>query len=219
MLNNLQEKLYNILSGKLTNEIIVADSLTTKDPDYILNSPNAVGYESTQQQLSLFMNLITGYSPDTTILDIGAGRGDLYKFITELYEVPNINYYGIEQNPLLCNAANDKYNLELSNSIFSIDSSLPIKDWVVASGLYFSRQCSSEDKDLEKLINEVDLMYNAANMAVSFNLLSPIGNETHDGHFYVHPGLILDILIEKYQLVSVKHNYSNSVYTVTIYKF
>ena len=219
MLDKLQERILNIISGKQTAEIIKLDELIATDPEYILNSPKAVGYETTQEQLSLFLNLIIGYSPDATILDIGAGRGDLYEFLLGLYGVSTIDYFGIEQNPLLCTAAKDRYGLELSNMIFSIDSTLPMKDWIVASGLYFTRQCSSEDKDLEKLINEVDLMYNAANVAVSFNLLSPINNEIHDGHFYVHPGLILDMMIEKYQLVSIKHNYSNSIYTVTIYKF
>ena len=68
-------------------------------------------------------------------------------------------------------------------------------------------------------ISKWNNLYASANVAVSFNLLSPINNEIHDGYFYVHPGLIMDILIEKYQLVAVKHNYSNSIYTVTIYKF
>ncbi len=76
-----------------------------------------------------------------------------------------------------------------------------------------------KDEDLNYLLDAVDKMYNSASTAVSFNLLSPINNEIHDGHFYVHPGLILDMLIEKYQLVTVKHNYSNSIYTVTIYKY
>ena len=62
-------------------------------------------------------------------------------------------------------------------------------------------------------------MYSLANNVVSFNMLSPIGNEVVDGFFYVHPGLIMDMLIEKYRYVTVKNNYSEDVYTVTIYKF
>lgn len=219
MLDKLRDKIVAIMSGQPDEDTIKADALKAKDPDYLKNSPQAVGYETTQEQLSMMLNTIIGYSPNNSILDIGAGRGDLYNFIKDFYGVESYDYYGIEQNPILCDVAKEKYDLELSNNIFATGSKLPKKDWVVACGLFFERKMESEDQDLERLLDQIDTMYDAATLAVSFNLLSPINNEIHDGQFYVHPGLIMDMLIEKYQLVSVKHNYSNSVYTVTIYKF
>ena len=72
---------------------------------------------------------------------------------------------------------------------------------------------------MQKLFTDVEQLYDTANTAVAFNLLSPIRNKHHEGFFYVHPGLIMDLLIEKYRYVTVRHNYSNDVYTVIIYKF
>jgi hypothetical protein len=95
---------------------------------------------------------------------------------------------------------------------------LPTADWVVASGVFTQRRCETEDQDLQKLFNDIAILYNTANNAVAFNLLSPINTQHHQGFFYVHPGLIMDMLIEKYQSVIVRHNYSKDVYTVTIYK-
>ena len=219
MLDNLKEKIVSILSGKPDVTTSKADALKVTDSEYMKNSPKAVGYDTTQEQLFLMLNVLIGYSPENSILDLGAGRGDLYEFIREFYNVAPVSYFGIEQNPLLCDAAKSKHNLTLSNAIFDCNTKLPNYDWVVACGLFFERKMNSEDRDLENLLQLVDVMYASANVAVSFNLLSPINNEIHDGCFYVHPGLIMDILIEKYQLVAVKHNYSNSIYTVTIYKF
>ena len=220
MLNNIKEKILKILSGELDDATKKADALLATDPEYLINSPKAVGYDSTQEQLSMFLNILFGFDPYiNSILDIGAGRGDLYDFILDFYGSDSLNYFGIEQNTLLCDAASKKYNIDLLNSVFTSKSTLPKKDWVVACSYFFERKCKTEDQDLQKLLDEVDTMYNAANIAVSFNLLSPINNEIHDGHFYVHPGLILDMMIEKYQYVGIKHNYSNSIYTVTIYKF
>ncbi len=54
-------------------------------------------------------------------------------------------------------------------------------------------------KHLQKLFEDIDILYNTATQVVSFNLLSPINTTHHDGFFYVHPGLMLDMLIEKYQ--------------------
>ena len=62
------------------------------------------------------------------------------------------------------------------------------------------------------------LIFFIINQIVSFNLLNPINNTLHEGFFYVHPGLVMDMLIEKYQYVTVRNNYSKDVYTVLIYK-
>jgi len=69
-----------------------------------------------------------------------------------------------------------------------------------------------------QLFEDIDILYQSASVAVSFNLLNPINNIHHEGFFYVHPGLVLDMLIEKYQNIILRNNYSKDVYTVTIYK-
>ena len=76
----------------------------------------------------------------------------------------------------------------------------------------------SEDDDLKKLFSDIDILYNQASLAVTFNLLNPINNTHHEGFFYVHPGLVLDMLIEKYENIILRNNYSKDIYTVTIYK-
>lgn len=219
MLDNIKEKILRILSGQSDPETEKADRMSPTDPEYMQNSPQAVGYHSTQEQMNLFLNLLFGYNPDTdTITDVGAGRGDMYGFIRDFYgSVPS--YYGFERSPLLVDAAANKWGISLDNRDIDSMEYLPKKNWVVAAGFFFERRHDREDDDLNYLLQVVDKMYESATTAVSFNLLSPINNEIHDGHFYVHPGLILDMLIEKYQLVSIKHNYSNSVYTVIIYKY
>jgi hypothetical protein len=96
---------------------------------------------------------------------------------------------------------------------------LPTSEWVVASGIFTERRCETENEDLIKLIDNIDILYNAATQIVSFNLLNPINTKHHQGFFYVHPGLILDMLIEKYRYVNLRNNYSPDVYTITIYKY
>ena len=90
--------------------------------------------------------------------------------------------------------------------------------WVVAIGYFLQRRTDSTDTELIKVFDDIDKMYNLCNTAVSFNLLSPINIETQPEFFYMHPGLIMDMLIEKYQYVNIRHNYSNSMYTITIFK-
>jgi hypothetical protein len=218
MLNQLQEKIQRLLYGNDPEHVRRDNLKADTDPDYMLNSPQVVGYNTTAEQQYLFQNLIIGFDPNNSnILDIGCGRCDLYGFIREMYPNALFGYNGIDHNPIMTDLAKQKYNLDIQPNSFE-NAKLNNHDWVVASGYFTQRKCDSEDADLMKMFEDIDKMYNLANQAVSFNLLSPINNKIHDGFFYVHPGLVMDMLIEKYRYVNVRHNYSNDVYTVTIYK-
>jgi len=213
----LQNKIQDLIYGN-TPEYTRRDNLqAASDADYMLNSPQAVGYNSTSEQQYMFQNLIMGLdSTAYTVLDIGCGRGDLYGFLSQLSESV-FGYNGIDMNPVMADLAKQKYGLDIKIGMFET-ADLNAADWVVASGYFTQRKCETEDADLLKLFADVDQMYALANRAVTFNMLSPINNTIHEGFFYVHPGLIMDMLIEKYQYVNIRHNYSKDVYTVTIYK-
>lgn len=214
-LNELESKITDLLTKSSD-----FDNLEPTDPNYMLYSPAPVGYNTIAEQNYLFQNLLTGFRPETdTITEIGCGRADMCNFIREFYGTP-APYYGIDHNPIMADLAKQKYGYDVITGAF--EKVLPTVDntnWVVASGVFTQRRCETEDKDLMKLFEDVALMYDASTSVVSFNLLSPINNHHHKGFFYVHPGLVLDMLIEKYQNVSIRHNYSKDVYTVLIYKF
>jgi SAM-dependent methyltransferase len=212
--NDLQDRI-----SKLLTKSEQYDALTPADPDYMLYSPFPVGYNTTAEQQYLFQNLLFGFDPTYhSVTDLGCGRGDMCNFINEFYGYP-APYYGIDHNPIMADLAKQKYGYDIETGAFeTVLPKLNKTDWVVASGVFTQRRCQTEDADLIKLIDDVDLMYENANNVVAFNLLSPINNFHHEGFFYVHPGLIMDMMIEKYRHVNVRHNYSNDVYTVLIYK-
>jgi SAM-dependent methyltransferase len=216
-LKALQTKIQKLVYGE-DPEYLRRDTLNPEtDSDYMLYSPTVVGYNSTAEQNFLFQNLIMGLDPTAfTVLDIGCGRGDFYGYLTEIYD-HIFGYTGIDHNPIMAELAKQKYDLDIQTGAFETIE-LSSYDWVVAAGYFTQRKCDNKDADLEKLFADVDKMYNVANHAVTFNLLSPINNKIHEGFFYVHPGLIMDMLLEKYQFVNIRHNYSKDIYTVTIYK-
>ena len=192
------------------------DKLTPEDSDYMMYSPIPVGYNTTAEQRYLMQNLLIGWNYES-ILDIGCGRADLYGFIKDFYIEPTYAYHGIDHNPVMTDLAKQKYDVECHNGAFE-SAKLPVTSWIVANGLFTQRRCETEDADLQKLFEDIDLLYKHATTVVSFNLLNPINTTHHEGFFYVHPGLVLDMLIEKYQNVVLRNNYSKDVYTVTIYK-
>ena len=214
--SEIENKLSKIISGN--DDINKHDNLQATDDNYMLYSPHPVGYNSTSEQQYIFQNLLVGYNPQNySILDIGCGRADLYGHLLESYDNV-ISYQGLDFNPTMSTLAKQKHDVEITLGSFGITELKPA-DWVVACGFFTSRRNETEDEDLQQLFKDVDKMYELANNCVSFNLLSPIGNKIQEGFFYVHPGLVMDMLIEKYRYVTVRNNYSNDVYTVTIYKF
>lgn len=217
-MQSIQNKIQDLLYGN-NEEYNRRDSLSAAtDSDYMLYSPEPVGYNTTAEQQFLFQNLIIGLDPTSfSVLDIGCGRGDLYGFLRDIWPDHIFGYTGIDMNPIMCDLGREKYGLDLINGNFD-NTKLEAHDWVVAGGFFTQRRCETDDADLQKMFIDIDKMYNLANRVVTFNLLSPINNKIHDGFFYVHPGLVMDLLIEKYKFVTVRHNYTNDVYTVSIYK-
>ena len=213
----------------MTNEISF-NKYETKSPDYHYKQINKHdwthfnAYVFARYHIELeLLNLIlkTREHEKCKILDVGCGRCDLYSVAKELCNLTNndLVYNGIDHNPVMTELGKQKWKLEnIQNGSFET-AKLPFSEWVVASGVFTQRRCETEDEDLKKLFDDIDILYNTSTQIVSFNLLDPINNVHHDGFFYVHPGLVLDMLLEKYSNVVLRHNYSKDVYTVLIYKF
>ena len=196
------------------------DALMPTDADYMMHSPLPVGYNTTAEQRFLMQNLLVGFSGGS-LLDIGCGRCDLYAVARDLAALNNeiVLYNAIDHNPIMTQLGEEKWGLtDITVGAFETAKFNP-HDWVVASGVFTQRRCQTENEDLTKLFDDIDIMYALATQVVSFNLLNPIKTTHHEGFLYVHPGLMLDMLIEKYQFVTIRNNYSRDVYTVNIYKF
>ena len=195
------------------------DSLDPTDSDYMMYSPTPVGYNTTTEQRFLMQNLLVGFAGGS-LLDIGCGRCDLYGVANELAALNNdiVLYNAIDHNPIMTQLGEQKWGLDKVSVGAFETAKLNKHEWVVASGLFTQRRCETEDDDLRKLFTDIDILYNLSTQVVSFNLLNPINTQHHEGFFYTHPGLVMDMLIEKYQFVNIRCNYSKDVYTVIIYK-
>ena len=218
-----KDELTNMIIDNLSNsneDQVRYDALDASDTDYMMYSPIPVGYNTTAEQRFLMQNLLIGFAGGS-LLDIGCGRCDLYGVANEMAALNNdiVLYSAIDHNPIMTALGERKWGLDSIHVGAFETAKFNPHEWVVASGVFTQRRCETEDADLQKVFEDIDIMYNTATSVVSFNLLSPINTTHHEGFFYVHPGLMLDMLIEKYQNVVLRHNYSPDVYTVLIYKF
>jgi len=217
-----KEQLKQSIMNNLINsdaELNRWDTLQPTDPEYMMHSPIPVGYNTTAEQRFLMQNLLIGYAGGS-LLDIGCGRCDLYGIANNLAALNNdiVFYNAIDHNPIMTHLGEQKWGLDKVNVGAFETAKLDKHQWVVASGVFTQRRCKTEDDDLRKLFNDIDILYNLSTQVVAFNLMNPINTYHHEGFFYVHPGLVMDMLIEKYQFVNIRCNYSKDVYTVLIYK-
>lgn len=217
-----KEQLTNSILNNLMNSDVEMqrwDNLQPTDVDYMMYSPAPVGYNTTAEQRFLMQNLLFGYTGGT-LLDIGCGRCDLYAIARDMAALNGevVTYSAIDHNPIMTQLGAAKWGVtDVKVGAFET-AKLNKHAWVVASGVFTQRRCETEDADLRKLFDDIDMLYNASTQVVSFNLMNSINTQHHEGFFYVHPGLVMDMLIEKYQFVNVRCNYSKDVYTVLIYK-
>ena len=217
-----KDELTNLIIDNLSNsneDQVRYDALDALDTDYMMYSPIPVGYNTTAEQRFLMQNLLIGFAGGS-LLDIGAGRCDLYGVASELALLNGdiVLYDAIDHNPIMTQLGEQKWGLTGIRVGAFETAKLEPREWVVASGVFTQRRCATEDADLKKLFDDIDILYKLSTQVVSFNLLNPINNTHHEGFFYVHPGLVMDMLIEKYQYVTIRNNYSKDVYTVLIYK-
>lgn len=214
----LNETILNNLTST-DSDMLRWDALQPTDADYMMYSPIPVGYNTTSEQRFLIQNLLVGFTGGS-LLDIGCGRCDLYGIARDLAALNNdiVFYSAIDHNPIMTQLGEEKWGLTNVNVGAFETAKLNKHEWVVASGVFTQRRCETEDDDLRKLFDDIDTLYNLSTQVVSFNLMNPINTYHHEGFFYVHPGLVMDMLIEKYQFVNVRCNYSKDVYSVLIFK-
>jgi hypothetical protein len=213
---NLQERIQDLFGSKKESKFDTLNPAT--DADYLLNSPIPVGYSSIQEQQFIYQNLISGFNPsDSSLYEIECGRGDLYKFIKDLYNV-DFNYNGIDYNPVMVDLAKQKYDLNITNGSYE-NTEIPKADWIITSGLFTVKNKETSEQQVEFILSLIDRMYESANTAIAFNLLCPLSGLISDGFFYISPGQLINTLIQKYRFVNIKHDYHDSIYTVVILKF
>lgn len=95
-----------------TDPVLDSAVVETEAPQYMRTDPGIVGYENVDIQYDTYRFAITGVIPlsgKTSILDIGAGRGDLYHYVKKLLPSLQLAYTGYEINSILSDIGNKSF--------------------------------------------------------------------------------------------------------------
>lgn len=76
---------------------------------YLIHDPEVVGYSTEEDQYNFYRLATSGLDlNNSTVLDLGCGRGDLAKYLNDHFN--NITYLGVDNNPILIEVGKEKYS-------------------------------------------------------------------------------------------------------------
>ena len=194
------------------------DQLTLDDTAYIENSAEAVGYDNREIQWSTYRTVLQYIPENSSILDFGCGRGDLY--VMHKSEYGELDYTGVDLNEPLLSAGKKIYS-EISDNLilsdwFNLPKDLAPRDWCISIGSNNLRyDANIKLDDFEYLCKTIDVMYEYAIEGLVLVLTS--GTFTN-GLINHDPGKILNWAQKKYGLVCADHTVSRSAFCLIIKK-
>ena len=196
------------------------------------DSYKTLDWNSSESQKLRFQILsgifLFGHKEDSvSVLDVGAGLGDLYGFFKEqgMLESQKINYSGVDISPKLTETAASKYPGVKFAVKDILEGKDPLKyDCVFCSGI-FNIRTAEKEKHLAYVKAMLKKMYEMSNYGVSVNFLSedvmPFTSEEDlksGRYFFFNPGAVLDYCRAVSQWYILRHDYHFGDFTLYLLK-
>lgn len=173
----------------------------------------AVDWGSAESQRLRFRVLTeVGDLARKSVLDVGAGLGDLCGFLADA--VPGVRYEGCDVNPRMVAAAVARYPGGRFRVADLLDETSPVSgpyDYVLASGLFYLR-------DEEFLRATVARMFRLCTRGISFNSLSAWAERREPGEYHADPLGVLAFCRTLSSRVTLRHDYLPHDFTVYVYR-
>ncbi len=150
-----------------------------------------------------------------SILDIGCGLGDFYKWLKR--NNYNVEYFGVDITPDFIRSAQEEYGNDLficedfiSSDFFKKDGF----DYVFASGIF----ATYIENPLEIYKQYITRMWEIAKFGVAFNSLSDWGENKEKEEYYADPIEIIRFCRSLTHKIVFKHDYHPRDFTIFLYK-
>jgi hypothetical protein len=200
-------------TDELRNAIL--ESLPTNE--FLLYSPEAIGYPDTAYQVMLYRSVLM-YTGGSSVLDYGCGRGD-FKIFVASETGKSIDYVGMDSNFPLIEAGRRVYgdNVDIREMDWNMHHN-DVKDWCInIMGMTLRYDLNMKKSNEEILDDTIDTMLGHANIGIAIVLTSDQYNH-QDGVIRYNAGELLNKYQKKYNACIVDHSMGDSAFTLVIYK-
>ena len=188
-------------------------ALYTKLVNTFGDDVRALNWGSKQSQERRFEVLSeVGQLEGKSMLDIGCGTGDLYRWLTE--RAISISYAGVDITPAMIETARKRFpgvRFELADVL---QSPLRGYDYVFASGIFTYRKNDA----MGYVQAMVRRMFEMCAVACAFNCLSRWGSNHGPEEFFADPVELLGFCKTLTERLVLRHDYHPRDFTVYLYK-
>jgi len=172
--------------------------------------------KKTQEVRFFILSQIASHLNDSTILDVGAGLGDLYPFLKERYA--DFEYTALEYHGPFVKLLKQKYpeTKIIDNHFLNAPLADNSYDYVFSSGALTVK--SEDTKGIaQKCIQK---MFNVCKKGAAFNMLSDLSDQKIDEHAlqYFSPTEIFTFAKTLTPFVTLRHDYMKGDFTIYLYK-
>jgi SAM-dependent methyltransferase len=179
------------------------------------SGPFAVGWGSaTAQERRFALLLEAGLWRGASILDVGAGRGDLLAWLN----ARNFDcaYEGIDITPAMVEAARTRFpeaRFSLAD-VFEAQLQPLSYDFVFASGLF----AYAVDEEMTSIMGVISGMWQTARVACVWNALSTRRTSRAPNELHLDPALMLTRCLDLTPYVALRHDYHAGDFTVMLFR-
>ncbi|HMO17326.1 MAG TPA: class I SAM-dependent methyltransferase [Oligoflexia bacterium] len=187
------------------------------------NSATKAGWKNRDAQETRFNQLFRSFEliDGDSILDVGCGLGDLFKYLKDKYCRTKFNYSGVDILFEMINFAENEYKDTIFQKIDSI-SEIESSDYIVASGIFNLKNSAGNDEWLNYIYETVSIMFNKSIKGISFNCLSSFSDSEFmkDELYYANPMQIFEFCAKNLsENLTLYHDYRQYDFTISIKKY
>jgi len=155
-----------------------------------------------------------------TLLDFGCGTGHLLDYIKS-NKLNDLTYAGCDLSTVFIDVAKGKYPecdfYELD--ILKEPKSLPNFDYIICNGVFTVKRELSFDQMWEYFKKMLSIIYEKANLGISFNVMSKAVDWERDDLFHLSTDLLINFITKNISRdFVIRNDYGLYEYTVYIYK-
>ena len=187
------------------------------------DSPKAFDWGSRESQYKRF-NVLSEILPKDepfTVLDVGCGLGDLWKWMATRFDRP-FSYTGIDISPKMIQLAQEKVQRRILFPVtFKVhDMAEPLAeryDYVLLSGT-LNKRIAEEEEQTAWARRVIRNCWDAAEKGLAFNMLSTYADHTAPDDYQYNPCKILKYSMSLSRWAKLDHTYMPHDFTIYLWR-
>jgi len=214
-------------NGKMVKKEMVKDLRKYWDENVLRygDSPKAFDWGSRESQNKRF-NVLCELLPSDesfTVLDVGCGTGDLWKWMALWFEKP-FNYTGVDISPKMIKLARKKdptlFPSKIPGTFKVHDMAEPLEeryDYVLLSGT-LNKRIAEEEEQTAWARRVIRNCWDAAEKGLAYNMLSTYADHTAPDDYQYNPCKILKYSMSLSRWAKLDHTYMPHDFTVYLWR-